>query len=638
MSVKGTRIPDRVRLPLAGVTPAPTEQEGQRLFPTGNFRFYRPVYRDKTPPCNNACPTGEKIQRYLDFTKHERYLDGYLTILEDNPMPAVTGRVCYHPCETACNRKDHDEPIGIRNVERFLGDYGLALETNPLLGTLPPLNGRHVAIVGSGPGGLACAYHLRRRGYQATIFEAQPKPGGMLRGGIPHWHLPEEVLNAEIDKILELGGIEIRCNTRVGTDMPWEQLHHYDAAFIALGQDVGKRLPVDGADLRGVSGGLEFLREAGYGKPVRTGRRVLVIGGGNTASDTARSALRLGAEEVTIVSLESRDELLIVPEDVHEAAEEGVTFATNRACVRVLGSDGVVTGAVLAEARLTKDDDGNVRPEISQGTEVEVACDTVMFAIGQVQTMDWVPEQLRHRGLVRTDPFGRVTGADGDAQGHVFAGGDIVRGPAMVVDALGDGKRAAERIDKVLSSAELEPDPMVDVIGYDRLNPAYFTHAPRINAPQVPPDERIRDQRTEVTLAYTEQQAKTEADRCMSCGVCNGCDNCYIVCPDVSVLRDQRANGHYSIRTKYCKGCLVCVQECPTGCLEKVPELDFPAEEDDPADNVVRMETAFTPYDGAHSEQAEPIARMQEQAIAEYDAARRRLRGAAHTNGEGSQP
>jgi NADPH-dependent glutamate synthase beta subunit-like oxidoreductase len=633
MSVKGTRIPDRVRLPLAGVTPAPTEQEGQRLFPTGNFRFYRPVYRDKTPPCNNACPTGEKIQRYLDFTKHERYLDGYLTILEDNPMPAVTGRVCYHPCETACNRKDHDEPIGIRNVERFLGDYGLALETNPLLETLPPLNGRHVAIVGSGPGGLACAYHLRRRGYQATIFEAQPKPGGMLRGGIPHWHLPEEVLNAEIDKILELGGIEIRCNTRVGTDVPWEQLHHYDAAFIALGQDVGKRLPVEGADLRGVMGGLEFLREAGYGKPVRTGKKVLVIGGGNTASDTARSALRLGADEVTIVSLESRDELLIVPEDLHEAAEEGVQFATNRACVRILGSDGVVTGAVLAEARLTKDADGNVRPEITPGTEVEVACDTVMFAIGQVQTMDWVPEQLRHRGLLRTDPYGRVTGTDGDVQGHVFAGGDIVRGPAMVVDALGDGKRAAERIDKVLSSAELEPDPMVDVIGYDRLNPVYFTHAPRINAPQTPPAERVRDQRIEVTLAYTEQQAKTEADRCMSCGVCNGCDNCYIVCPDVSVLRDQRANGHYSIRTKYCKGCLVCVQECPTGCLEKVPELDFPPEEDDPADNVVRMETAFTPYDGAHSEQAQPIAQLQEQAIAEYDATRRRLRGAAHTNG-----
>ncbi len=180
MSVRGTRIPAHLQLPIAGVTPPPTEKDGQRLFPTGNFRFFRPVYKDKTPPCNNACPTGEQIQKYLDYVKHERYLDGYLTILEDNSMPSVTGRVCYHPCETACNRAEHDEPIGIRSVERFLGDYGLALPENPIAGSLPALNGTTVAIVGSGPAGLACAYHLRRLGYSSVIFEALDKPGGML--------------------------------------------------------------------------------------------------------------------------------------------------------------------------------------------------------------------------------------------------------------------------------------------------------------------------------------------------------------------------------------------------------------------------------------------------------------------------
>ena len=185
MSVRGTHVPEHLRLPIAGVTPPPTEKEGQRLFPTGNFRFYRPVYRDKTPPCNHACPTGEQIQKYLDHVKHDRYLDGYLTILEDNPMPSVTGRVCYHPCETACNRAAHDEPIGIRGVERFLGDFGLKLADNPVKPGLPPLNGKTVAIVGSGPGGLGCAYHLRRKGYASVIFEALDQPGRHAAGRHP---------------------------------------------------------------------------------------------------------------------------------------------------------------------------------------------------------------------------------------------------------------------------------------------------------------------------------------------------------------------------------------------------------------------------------------------------------------------
>ena len=614
MSVKGTRIPDDVRLPFAGVTPAPTEEAGQELFPTGNFRFYRPVYRDKTPPCNFACPTGEQIQRYLDFVKHERYLEGYLTILEDNPMPSVTGRVCYHPCEGACNRKDHDEPIGIRNVERFLGDFGLALAEDPLAGTVPALNGKHVAVVGSGPGGLACAYHLRRLGYRVTILEALSRPGGMLRGGIPHWHLPEDILDAEIAKIERLGDIEIRCDTRVGVDVSWDELEAFDACFLSLGQDVGRKLPVEGNDLRGVVGALEFLREAGFGRPVKTGKHVLVLGGGNTASDAARSALRLGAEEVTIVSLESPDELLIVPEDLEQGREEGVAFATNRAVTRILGEDGVVTGAVLAEAALATTPDGQVRPDVKDGTEYEVACDTVMIAIGQVQSLDWVPERLRAGGVLRTDEAGRV-------EGNVFAGGDVVRGPAMVVDALGDGKRAAQRIDQALRGVEPAPSEPVEVMPYDRLNTAYFRLAPRTQEPMTPAAERVTGQRVEVTLAYSEQQAVAEADRCMSCGVCNGCDNCYIVCPDVSVMRDARENGHYSIRTKYCKGCLVCVQECPTGALEKAPELDFGP--DDPADQTIRMETAFSVFDGSHAQQSVPIGALMEQAIAEYDAVRR---------------
>src|SRR5215469_1916232 len=612
MSVRGTHVPEHLRLPIAGVTPPPTEKDGQRLFPTGNFRFFRPVYKDKTPPCNHACPTGEQIQRYLDFVKHERFLDGYMTIVEDNFMPSITGRVCYHPCETACNRAAHDEPIGIRSVERFLGDYGLQLAENPILATLPPLNGRTVAIVGSGPGGLACAYHLRRRGYSSVIFEAMNAPGGMLRGGIPHWHLPEGILDAELAKLLSLGGIEIRTGIRAGTpQLSWDQLLGYDAAFLALGQDVGRRLEVPGSQARGVTGALEFLREAGLGRPVQIGSNVLVIGGGNTASDAARSAIRIGGGEATIVSLESPDELAIVPEDLLQARDEGVQFSTNTACVEILTVDGHVTGAVLCQARLAKDTSGAVRPDLVAGTEYTVECDSVMVAIGQSQQLHWLPAELSDRGVITADQHGRVAG-------NIFVGGDVFRGPSMVVDALGDGKRAARDIDRLLTAQALTADPEPEVMPYERLNTAYFRHAPRLEALLAPPEQRRRSQRVEVTLAYSREEAVAESDRCMSCGVCNGCDNCYLVCPDVSVMRDARENGRYTIRTTYCKGCLVCVQECPTGCLEKVPELDF-----EEPDAVTRMETAFAPYDGAHAEQSAFTRQLIEESIAEYDATRR---------------
>jgi len=634
MSVRGTHVPEHLRLPIAGVTPPPTEKDGQRLFPTGNFRFYRPVYRDKTPPCNHACPTGEQIQKYLDHVKHDRYLDGYLTITEDNPMPSVTGRVCYHPCETACNRAAHDEPIGIRGVERFLGDFGLKLADNPVKRDLPPLNGKTVAIVGSGPGGLGCAYHLRRKGYASVIFEALDKPGGMLRAGIPAWHLPEEILDAEVAKLLDLGGIEIQCGVRVGADGELtlaELARRYDAVFLALGQDVGRRLQAEGAQARGVIGALEFLRETGLGRPVKTGKKVLVIGGGNTASDAARSAIRLGGEtaEATIVSLEAEDELLIVAEDLAQAREEGVRFRPQTALVRVLADDeGNVRAAVLCQASLQKDSRGAVTPQFTEGTEAEVPCDTILVAIGQVQVLDWLPADCAERGRLRADEYGRIP----HPSGTVFTGGDVMRGPSMVVDALGDGKRAARDIDRVLSAEPLRPDDPVEVMPYEKLNTAYFRPAPRTEAPLAPATARRTSQVTEVTLAYSREQARAEADRCMSCGVCNGCDNCYIVCPDVSVLRDARQNGHYSIRTHYCKGCLVCVQECPTGCLERVPELDF-----DEPDAVVRMETAFAPYDGAHAEQAPFTRQLIEDAIAEYDAARTSDRS-IQPNGPGTSP
>jgi NADPH-dependent glutamate synthase beta subunit-like oxidoreductase len=381
-----------------------------------------------------------------------------------------------------------------------------------------------------------------------------------------------------------------------------------------------------------VIGALEFLRETGLRRPVKIGRDVLVIGGGNTASDAARSAIRLGGEpgapaQATIVSLEAEGELLIVPEDLAQARDEGVRFRPQTALVEVLADgQGNVRGAVVAEARLGRDQDGNITPQLVAGTETEVPCDTILLAIGQVQVLDWLPAEATERGLVRADEYGRIP----HDSGLIFVGGDVMRGPSMVVDALGDGKRAARDIDRVLSAEPLRPDDDVEVMPYEKLNTAYFRHAPRTEAPQAPAGTRRTSQVTEVTLAYSREQALAEADRCMSCGVCNGCDNCYLVCPDVSVMRDARQNGHYSIRTHYCKGCLVCVQECPTGCLEKVPEMDF-----DEPDAVIRMETAFAPYEGAHAEQAPFTRQLIEDAIAEYDAQRSKS-NSIHPNGRGS--
>ena len=305
MSTKGTHIPDWLAVPFAGITPAPSQGKGQDLFPTGNWRSTRPVYRDKMPPCNNACGTNEKIQGYLDLVKRGKYLDAYALIKEDMPFPSVTGRVCYHPCEQACNRGQYDEAISIRAVERFLGDLGQALPRDVVKAGAP--NGKKVAVVGSGPAGHSAAYQLARLGYEVTILEKSPKPGGLNRGGIPDWVLPQNVLDREIERLVELG-ITIKTNTEVGKDVTWDDLKkNYDACVLAVGLTEPNSVRAEGEDKTGVVYGLPFLRDIGMGtSKVKLGPRVAVIGGGNTAIDCAREALRQGAEDVTMITVEAQ--------------------------------------------------------------------------------------------------------------------------------------------------------------------------------------------------------------------------------------------------------------------------------------------------------------------------------------------
>ena len=602
MSTKGTRIPEWLTVPFAGITPAPTQEKGQDLFPTGNWRSIRPVYRDKLPPCNNACGTNEKIQGYLDLVKRGKYLDAYALIKEDMPFPSVTGRVCYHPCETACNRGQYDEAISIRAVERFLGDLGQALQRDVVKPGKP--NGKKVAVVGSGPAGHSAAYQLARLGYKVTILEKSPKAGGLNRGGIPDWVLPQNILDREIERLIELG-IAIKTNTEVGKDVSWDSLKkEYDAVVLAVGLTEPNSVRAEGEDKQGVIYGLPFLRDIGMGtSKVKLGARVAVIGGGNTAIDCAREALRQGAVEVTMITVESNPkEMPCVPEDLHDMLEEGVELIHGKAMTAVLGNGKVealqlhpakFSGAINASPITINKD---VAPE-------KFAVDNVIVAVGQHASLAWLPAEFKNeRGTIKVDRFGRL----GDS--NFFAAGDIVQlgsgQPLMVVNAVGDGKRVAFNLDKALRGETLEPRKIaIDVIvDLNRMNMTYFPHFPRVKQGMLNPTSRKKTQ-DEVILAFTEEQAVEEAGRCFSCGTCNACDNCYLVCPEPCIARSDRSNGLYKILVDYCKGCRVCIEECPTGCLEGVPELDFDA-------GVVRMDTAFAISPGLHGRQAQELANL----------------------------
>jgi NADPH-dependent glutamate synthase beta subunit-like oxidoreductase len=602
MSTKGTRIPEWLTVPFAGITPAPTQEKGQDLFPTGNWRSIRPVYRDKLPPCNNACGTNEKIQGYLDLVKRGKYLDAYALIKEDMPFPSVTGRVCYHPCETACNRGQYDEAISIRAVERFLGDLGQALQRDVVKPGKP--NGKKVAVVGSGPAGHSAAYQLARLGYKVTILEKSPKAGGLNRGGIPDWVLPQHVLDREIERLIELG-IAIKTNTEVGKDVSWDSLKkEYDAVVLAVGLTEPNSVRAEGENKQGVIYGLPFLRDIGMGtSKVKLGARVAVIGGGNTAIDCAREALRQGAVEVTMITVEGNPkEMPCVPEDLHDMLEEGVELIHGKAVTAVLGN-GKVEALQLHPAKFSGAINASPITINKEVAAEKFAVDNVIIAVGQHASLAWLPAEFKtERGSIKIDRFGRL----GDT--NFFAAGDIVQlgsgQPLMVVNAVGDGKRVAFNLDKALRGETLEPRKIaIDVIvDLNRMNMTYFPHFPRVKQDMLNPTSRKKTQ-DEVILAFTEEQAVEEAGRCFSCGTCNACDNCYLVCPEPCIARSDRSNGLYKILVDYCKGCRVCIEECPTGCLEGVPELDFDA-------GVVRMDTAFAITPGLHGRQAQELANL----------------------------
>ncbi|MEO8508044.1 MAG: NAD(P)-binding protein [Betaproteobacteria bacterium] len=522
---------------------------------TGSWRTSRPLYVDRLPPCNHACPAGENIQGWLYHAESGDYEAAWRALVVDNPLPAIMGRVCYHPCEGACNRGQVDEAVGINSVERFLGDE--ALRRGWKFDPPPPASGKKVLVVGAGPSGLSAAYHLRRLGHAVKIVEAGPFAGGMMRFGIPKYRLPRDVLDGEVKRILDLG-VELELNRKV-TDVRATMLDEgCAAAFLAVGAHIAKRAYIPAGEAARMLDAVSVLRGMEDEEKPMLGRRVVVYGGGNTALDVARTAKRLGATEAIIVYRRTREKMPAHDFEVEEALQEGVLIKW-LSTIKNMADEGTLTVEKMA-----LDDKGFPQPT---GEFETLEADSLVLALGQdvdLSLLENVPGLEIKDGVVRVGP-NMMTGFAG-----LFAGGDMVPSERTVTVAVGHGKKAARHIDAWLRGTRYDAPVKHEIATFENLNPWYYADAPKTVRPILDLARRTSTF-DEVVSGLNETNALFEARRCLSCGNCFECDNCYGVCPDNAVIK-LGPGKRFEFNYDYCKGCGMCATECPCGAITMVPE------------------------------------------------------------------
>jgi formate dehydrogenase beta subunit len=522
----------------------------------GPTRTRKPVYRDLVPPCNQACPAGEHPQAWLALAEAGRPRDAWERLVEDNPFPAIHGRVCYHPCEPACNRGQLDGAVAIHAVERFLGD--LALEARWPLPPAPGPSGRRVLVIGAGPSGLSAAYHLRRRGHAVVVRDAAPVPGGMMHVGIPAYRLPRPVLDAEVARVAALGAVFEMRHLVTDLEREWRE-GGFDAVFVAVGAHLSKRVEIPARDAGRMLDAVAYLREVEAGAAPRLGRRVAIYGGGNTAMDAARTALRLGHEPLVIYR---RDRAHMPAHDFEaaEALEEGVVIHWLRSIAGVEG--GAVTVEVMA-----LDEAGRPR---GTGTFETLEADDLILALGQDTDSSFLRAaegvEVSADGTVKVDAR-LMTGRPG-----LFAGGDMVPADRSVTVAVGHGRQAAAHIDAWLHGTVVAAPPKVPVATFDELHLWFYTDTAHRPQPRAALDARRRDFR-EVVGGLSPGDAQFEARRCLSCGTCFECDGCYAACPEDAVIK--RGPGlRYEYDYAKCTGCAVCFEQCPCHAISMVPDVE----------------------------------------------------------------
>ncbi|HEX6234060.1 MAG TPA: NAD(P)-binding protein [Jiangellaceae bacterium] len=539
--------------PQRDVTRLPDLLHGQSR--AGPVRERRPLYVDLLPPCNAGCPAGENIQAWLAHAKAGDHERAWRQLVADNPFAAIHGRVCYHPCETVCNRVQLDSAVSIHSVERFLGD--LARDRGWGFDRPAHSSGRRVLVVGSGPSGLSAAYHLARLGHHVEIRDAGAEPGGMMRYGIPAYRLPRDVLDVEVARIAELG-VRIVANHRVEDLLTERAEGGFDAVFVAVGAHLSKRVDIPAMDAARVVDAVTFLRGVASGEQPVIGRRVAVYGGGNTAMDAARVARRLGAEDPIVVYRRTREQMPAHEEEAADAEREGVRINWLRTITAFEGPEMTVEVMELDESG---------RPH-GTGRFETLAADTLIVAVGQ-QTdtafLRGVPGvEFAADGTVQVSSS-LMTGCPG-----VFAGGDMVPSERTVTVGVGHGKKAARHIDAYLRETEYERPPKHDLASFDKLHLWYFGDNARREQPELDLEERVSGF-GEVVGSLSEQEARYEAGRCLSCGNCFECDGCLGACPEDAVIK--LGVGHrYRFDYDRCTGCGACFEQCPVHAIDMIPE------------------------------------------------------------------